>query len=259
MSTLIALSGPTASGKSGWGIALAKDLKGAIICADSRTVYTELNIGAGKVTTEYPAAWRDSPHGPIATVEGIDHYGLNLVDLTETFTVGQFQQRVLRILPVLWRQGLQPIIVGGTGLYLSAVLEGYTFTGRGGRNRHEPPWSSRVCVIDRARETLYRQIDERVDTRLAHGLLTEVKDLVAQGQTDRLLRLGLEYRVLTEYCLGEQSPEQLAKFVTRLKGEIHAYARRQLTWWRHRPDVHWVSSYTELRTTARDFLGREEE
>ncbi|MBI4032775.1 hypothetical protein HY374_03660 [Candidatus Berkelbacteria bacterium] len=251
---LIAISGPTASGKSGWGIQLAQAVNGVIICADSRTVYRELNIGAGKVTTEYPTTWRQSPFGPVATVEGVDHYGLNLLGLDETFTVGQFQHYVYGLLSLLWSHGKQPILVGGTGLYVSAVIEGYTFGGRGHRVRQRPDFFSRVFVVNRPRQELYQRIDQRVDGRVAQGMVEEVRALIDQGWTERLKALGLEYRVLTKYLLGGESSEAQEAMVARLKGEIHAYARRQLTWWRHRSDVSWISSYTELEAKARQFL-----
>ena len=254
MNKIIALSGPTASGKTGWSLELAKSHNGVIICADSRTVYRELNLGAAKVTAEFPATWRDTANGPIAVVEGIDHYGLNLADLTQRYAVGEFQQYVYGILPTIWESGRQPIIVGGTGLYVSAVLEGYTFHGRYSKERKDPGFLSLSIVIDRPRDELYRRIDMRVDERLAQGMLDEVRALIAEGRTKRLLGLGLEYRVLTEYLLGEETPERLNAYIVRLKGEIHAYARRQLTWWRHRANAQWVSGYTELVQQVDTFL-----
>ncbi|MBI4023170.1 hypothetical protein HY375_03330 [Candidatus Berkelbacteria bacterium] len=244
--TLLVLAGPTASGKSGWALRFAKEHRGAIIAADSRTVYRELNLGAGKVTTEHPATWRTGASGPIATIEGIDHYGLNLVGLGDRFTVADFQDYVYRLLPDLWRHGLQPILVGGTGLYVSAVIEGYTFSGRGGRTSQTPAFPAQVFVIDRPRTELYARIDARLEERLDAGLLTEVVSLMEGGHTKRLLALGLEYRVLTEYLLGDHSPEQLSAAVAKLSGQIHAYARRQLTWWRHHGSVRWISGYTEF-------------
>lgn len=251
MNTLIAISGPTASGKSSLGIQLAKAVGGAIICADSRTVYRELDIGSGKVTTEYPATWRETEYGPVAMVEGVDHYGLNLVGLNEVYTAARFQEYAQRLLGQLWLGGIQPIIVGGTGLYISALTEGYVFGGRYSQAKRDPGFKSRVFVVDPGREMLYRKIDERVDTRMQQGMLQEVRELVRQGWSERLLGLGLEYRVLTQYLLGNvDNDKQLADTVSRLKGQIHAYARRQYTWWRHRSNAKWISEYTELEREA---------
>lgn len=124
---VIALTGPTGSGKTAWSLKLARQIGGVVIAADSRTVYRGLDIGTGKVTTEYPATWRDSSHGRVATVEGIDHYGLDLVEPTEQFTAAEFQCYVYELLPTLWSEGKIPILVGGTGLYIDAVIRGFDF------------------------------------------------------------------------------------------------------------------------------------
>ncbi len=124
---VLALSGPTGSGKSEWGIKLAHEVGGVVIAADSRTVYRSLDIGTNKVTYEYSATERTSPFGPIYRIDGIDHYGLNLCDPTEQYTASMFQQFVYQLLPVLWEQRRVPILVGGTGLYIQAVVEGFEF------------------------------------------------------------------------------------------------------------------------------------
>ncbi len=124
---LLALAGPTGSGKTAWSLKLAKAINGVVIAADSRTVYRGLDIGTGKVTTEYPTTWHDTPHGQVATVEGIDHYGLDLVEPTTQFTAADYQRHVYGLLPLLWQQGRIPILVGGTGLYIDAVTRGFDF------------------------------------------------------------------------------------------------------------------------------------
>lgn len=125
--TVLALSGPTGSGKSEWGIKLAQEVGGVVIAADSRTVYRLLDIGTNKVTYEYPATERSSPFGPIYRIEGVDHYGLNLCSPDEQYTASMFQQFVYQLLPVLWSQRRIPILVGGTGLYIQAVIDGFEF------------------------------------------------------------------------------------------------------------------------------------
>ena len=124
---VLALSGPTGSGKTDWAIKLAEDVGGVIIAADSRTVYLSLNIGTNKVTYEYPAVERSSPLGPIYRIQGIDHYGLNLCSAHERYTASMFQQYVYRLLPLLWEQRRVPILVGGTGLYIQSILDGFEF------------------------------------------------------------------------------------------------------------------------------------
>ena len=124
---VLALSGPTGSGKTEWGIRLAEDIDGAIIVADSRTVYRTLDIGTNKVTYEHLATQRETSIGPVYRIEGIDHYGLDLCSPTEAFTASSFQDYAKTVLPALWQQHRVPILVGGTGLYIDAVMEGFQF------------------------------------------------------------------------------------------------------------------------------------
>lgn len=124
---IIALAGPNGSGKTAWSLDLAKRIDGVVIAADSRTVYRGLDIGTGKVTTEYPVVWRDTDHGRVAIVEGIDHYGLDLADPTSQYTAADYQHYVYQLLPSLWKQGKIPLLVGGTGLYIDAVTRGFSF------------------------------------------------------------------------------------------------------------------------------------
>ncbi|MGI6103634.1 MAG: tRNA (adenosine(37)-N6)-dimethylallyltransferase MiaA [Patescibacteria group bacterium] len=293
---MLVVSGPTASGKSSWALRLAQRVRGAIIAADSRTVYRELSIGAGKVTTEYPADRFDTADGPMYVIDGVPHYGLDLATLDEVYTVAQFQSYVRTLVPELQQAGYVPMLVGGSGLYIDAVRHGFVFpestpppstwktrlledlveelrtldpysaSNLDLRNRRrveralayvhatgksfcvaqqrEGGYDHQLFVVDRPREELYARIDQRVDERMAAGMLEEVRALVQGGWSERLLGLGLEYRVLTAFLEGA-IPTQ-AEAVQQLKYAIHAFARRQLTWWRRQPDVRWVSSYTAL-------------
>jgi tRNA dimethylallyltransferase len=127
---VFALSGPTGSGKTEWGIRLAQDLDGAIIVADSRTVYRKLDIGTNKVTLEHLAVQRDTPMGPVYRILGVDHYGLDLRSPLEQFTASSFKEYADSIIPQLWQQQRVPILVGGTGLYIDAVMQGFQFPAR---------------------------------------------------------------------------------------------------------------------------------
>lgn len=290
------MTGPTASGKTTWSLDFAKKHHCAIISADSRTVYRELSLGAGKVTTEYPARYRVTNLGPVYDIEGIPHYGLDLVGLDEVYTASRFKDYVSTVSRQIEEDGWQPMLVGGSGLYIDAVRHGYSFPSS---YQLPPEWFDRplddllleldqrdpetaehidrnnrrrvvralayvlvtnqsfkraqqqttslptiAAIVNRPRAELYERIDARVDLRMEQGMLEEVRGLVEKGLAERLLGLGLEYRILTEYLLGHHS--SLAVAVERLKFAIHAYARRQLTWWRRQSDVHWVSTYTEL-------------
>jgi len=111
---LLVVLGPTATGKTRLAVGLARSLAGEIISADSRQVYRRLDIGTGKDLAEYG--------------RGPDRVPVHLIDLIEPeaeYSVYAFQQDCHREIEAVWARGRLPILAGGTGLYLSAVLEGY--------------------------------------------------------------------------------------------------------------------------------------
>lgn len=107
---LIVILGPTASGKSALGIALARELSGEILVCDSTQVYRHFNIGTAKV--------------PSAEQQGIRHHLVNLVEPHEIFTAGDYRRAALVVLDDLRRRAKLPILTAGTGLYLRALVEG---------------------------------------------------------------------------------------------------------------------------------------
>ncbi|HOX43842.1 MAG TPA: tRNA (adenosine(37)-N6)-dimethylallyltransferase MiaA [Myxococcota bacterium] len=111
---LLVVLGPTASGKTRLGVALARALGGEILSADSRQVYRGLDLGTGKDLAEYRQG------GPPVPYQLIDVAGLG-----EEYSVFRFQRDFFRALGEVRARGRLPVLVGGTGLYLEAVLEGY--------------------------------------------------------------------------------------------------------------------------------------
>ena len=107
--------GPTASGKSALAVAVAKKIGGEVISADSRQVYKEMNVGTGKITPE--------------EMSGIPHYMLDIVSPDEDFTTADFVDRAQLYRNEILQKKKVPIVVGGTGLYLSALLENFSFAG----------------------------------------------------------------------------------------------------------------------------------
>lgn len=106
---LIVVLGPTASGKSALGIALAQQNKGEIISADSRQVYRGLDIGSAKVSAEEQAL--------------IPHHLLDITDPQEIYTVAQFQQDAIRAIDTILERGKQPFLVGGSPHYIQTIVE----------------------------------------------------------------------------------------------------------------------------------------
>lgn len=105
----IVIVGPTASGKTAMGVALAKQWNGAIVSADSRQVYRGMDIGTGKMAT--------------TTVDGIAQYMVDIVDPDEPYTLADYQRDAKHVMGAIWQQGKLPIIVGGTGLYVRALVD----------------------------------------------------------------------------------------------------------------------------------------
>lgn len=110
---IIVIAGPTAVGKSALGIALAKEWGGEIISMDSMQVYRGLNIGTAKIMPE--------------EMEGIPHHLLDIVNPEERFTVEQYQRLAYQTIREIEERGKLPILLGGTGLYMDAVLKGFRF------------------------------------------------------------------------------------------------------------------------------------
>ncbi len=112
---LIAIVGQTATGKSGLALALAEHFGGEIVCADSRTIYKGMDIGTAKPTQDERSR--------------IPHHCLDLVSPGERFTAADFKQHAEQAITNITGRGKVPILVGGTGLYIDAVLYDYTFQG----------------------------------------------------------------------------------------------------------------------------------
>jgi tRNA dimethylallyltransferase len=125
MKPIIAIVGPTASGKSELALYLAKKFNGEIICADSRTIYRKMNIGTAKPYLEISNLKSQiSNLGPIYQIKEVPHYMLDIVKPNETFTVAQFQEMAYQIIEDILKRGKIPFLVGGTGLYIDAVTKG---------------------------------------------------------------------------------------------------------------------------------------
>jgi tRNA dimethylallyltransferase len=107
---LLVIVGPTAAGKTKIAIKLAEELNGEIISADSRQIYKGMDIGTAKPTIEEQARVR--------------HYMLNVINPDEHFSVGEYKRRVEAVIDDIWNRKKLPIIVGGTGLYIKAVIDG---------------------------------------------------------------------------------------------------------------------------------------
>lgn len=116
---LIVLLGPTACGKTDWSLRLAKKHNGEIISADSRQIYNQMNIG----TAKEPGEWRWSGLRRTYFIAGIPHHLIDFLDPGKKFTVAHFRDKALKYVKLSFKNKRQPIIVGGTGLYISSLAD----------------------------------------------------------------------------------------------------------------------------------------
>ncbi|MBR3107117.1 MAG: tRNA (adenosine(37)-N6)-dimethylallyltransferase MiaA [Clostridia bacterium] len=271
---LIAVMGTNASGKSGLGIELAARYGGEVVSADSRQVFKGLDLGSGKVTPE--------------ETKGVAHHLIDVCEPGEFFSMADFQRLAYAAIDDIISRGKVPFLVGGTGLYVDAVIDGYElsaiepdltlrahletfetpalyemlkeklpYTDIDPKNRnrvmralerlaagdyhpgkHNPRYEVLKLGVTWPREILKERIDERLERRLRQGMIDEVKGLMDAGvSTEFLLKLGLEYRYLTEYLLGQWTYDQM---IDELSRAIKRFAKRQMTWFRREENLHWL-------------------
>lgn len=110
---VVAVGGPTASGKTAFSVQLAKRLGGEVVCADSMQIYKGLDVGTAKATKE--------------EMEGVPHHLMDFLPPEETFSVADFVEAANREVQAITGRGRLPVLVGGTGLYIESFLNGVRF------------------------------------------------------------------------------------------------------------------------------------
>ena len=120
----------------------------------------------------------------------------------------------------------------------------------------ERPFSALIIGLNRDRDALYRRIEERIDWQLAHGLIEETKQFLAQGyQRDSAAMKGLGYRQVAEHLAGEYD---VAEMVRRFKRDTRHFSKRQMTWFRKEPGIQWltIEESDSARHTAELVIGQ---
>ncbi|MCI7261187.1 MAG: tRNA (adenosine(37)-N6)-dimethylallyltransferase MiaA [Selenomonadales bacterium] len=304
---LIVILGPTAVGKTDLSIELAKKLATEIISGDSMLVYRGFDIGSAK-----PG---------LKERQGIKHHLIDILDPAQNFAVTDFVIRAKKIIHELNEQGKIPVLAGGTGLYIKALLEGYEFNvteehteyrdylaklgEKYGKEyvhamlaRVNPEAAARLHVNDfrrviralevahfgaekisqqkkgndeasliynvyviglnRERKSLYERINKRVEMMFDAGLITEVANLLQSGVTRAMPAMkGIGYKETAAFIAGDMT--KMAALELIQKSTRH-FAKRQLTWYRKMPYIHWymadeLSAAELLATTSRDIAG----
>jgi tRNA dimethylallyltransferase len=301
---VIVVCGPTAAGKTTVGIALAQALNGEIVSADSMQVYRGMDIGTAKPTAAEQAA--------------APHHLIDVVEPDEAFDAARYAELGRAAIFALHRRGRLPVVVGGTGLYIKALLSGlFQAGGRdpevrrrlraeaealGAAGLHarlaecDPVSASRLHANDTlrilralevfettgrpisrlqdehrfadspfvalkiglslGREALYARIDRRVDVMLAAGLEEEVRGLLGKGYGPGLKPMqSIGYSHMAALVAGRLGR---AECIRTLKRDTRRFAKRQLTWFRPDPGIHWSAPErgADLIRLSREFLNR---
>lgn len=283
---LVVIVGPTASGKTNLAISLAKEFKGEIICADSRTIYRHMDIGTAKPTLQEQ---REIPH-----------WGIDLVEPGERFTASGFKAYALKKIEEIRDRNHTPLLVGGTGLYVDSVIFDYQF----GADRDEayrkeleakslselyyicdeynimlPENNKNKRYVIRAieqksintkrrseliencivvgiatdGEVLRRRIKGRTEQLFANGVVKEATMLGKKYGWENEAMTGNIYRLAKLYLEGEFNLEEYKEKFTTLDWQL---AKRQLTWFRRNPRIKW-GTLTEVKSHLQTLLANE--
>ena len=231
---IIAVIGPTASGKTALGVSLPQKFGGAIVSADAKQVFRKMDIGTAK-EKELP----------------VPQMLIDIRNPGERITVGEYQSLAYAAIDGLLTENRLPILVGGSGLYAESVLEGYEFGGQGSK-RKAPRYRSLKLGLDIDRESLKARARVRLLQRLDYGLVEEVNMLLEDGVDPEWLdRCGIEYRWVSRYIRGEIDREEM---VLRIGLATDQFIKRQYTWWRRHDDIRWCNSTDEAEEFTEKFL-----
>lgn len=286
---VLAVVGPTASGKTALAVELAKRLGGEIVSADSMQIYKGMDIASAKPTE--------------AEKQGIPHHMMDFLPPETPYSVAEYVKAARACILEIHKRQKLPILVGGTGLYVDSLLTGtqfietetdfdlrarletefdalggekmleklaafdrdtaarlhpnnrkriirafevYTLTGKtmtealaASREKPSPFTPCYIGIAYENREILYDRINRRVDIMLENGLLAEARAFF-QGTPDTAAQ-AIGYKELKPYL---DSVLSLDEAVENLKRATRNYAKRQITWFKRNPQIHWIYADT---------------
>ena len=285
---IVCVVGPTACGKTTLGVLLAKRFRGEVVSADSMQIYQGMTVGTAAPTE--------------AEMDGVPHHMIAVADPAEQWSAARYAQEAVPVIDDILARGKLPILVGGTGLWIDAVVKGHGFAAgqAGGNVRKElearlaaegiaplleelrqvdPAAAERLHPADEKRilralevfretgrtitahneetkalpprydavwiglqfadrEDMKRLIDRRVDRMAEEGLLDEVRALLARGLPRNATALqAIGYK---EFLAVLEGTETEAEALAEVKLRSRQYAKRQLTWLRRNPAIHWI-------------------
>jgi tRNA dimethylallyltransferase len=296
---LVVILGPTASGKTALSLHVAEQMQGEIVSCDSVAVYRELEIGTAKPSQEDRRL--------------VPHYLIDVAGPEELVTAGDYSRLARLAITEIAARGNLPIIVGGSGLYLRALLEGLfagpprseelrvrlreRATERGTGYLHKLLWridpaagqaihANDVPKVVRAlevslsartpmtglwqqgrnalegfsilriglnpdREALYARINQRAREMFSAGLLEETRMLIDRYGPSVWPLNSLGYKQALQHLRGELSLEQA---IVAAQQSHRNYAKRQMTWFRREPEVHWITEFGSDRKVQKQVV-----
>lgn len=277
---LLIVSGPTCVGKSKYSIQLAKKFNGEIVSCDSMQVYRGCDIVTAKITE--------------SEMDNVPHYMIDIIDAKSDFSVSEFKDMAERCIEDITNRGKLAILVGGTGLYIDAIIKDFDFKNVSKNNQirekynkyldefgidalydllkekdnvlaskinknntirviraleavdggylstndkkiKEEKYDYFYCVLNKDRDKLYKDINNRVDEIVQNGALYEVEKLLNSGVNfNNQCMKSIGYKEWEPYLKKEATMESV---IEKIKQNTRNYAKRQLTWFRHRSNV----------------------
>lgn len=286
---IVAIVGPTGSGKTEWAKRLAAKFNGRVISADSRQIYKGMDIGTGKD-------------------KSFEQDLIDLIEPVQKFTVYDYKKMANNLINQYLKMKTLPILAGGSGLYLYAVLYGYILPGikeeseklrkklekfspkdlferlkgldpqaaqkidpknkrriiralevvmlSGSQfsrlqKKRKPKFEALILGVKTDRQSLYSKIDARTVKMMKEGLVEEVRSLLKKYRSDLPTLNTIGYKEIIDYLRGRFS---LTEAIDKIKTNTHAYVRRQETWFRRDKNIKWVKSYEQAEKIVERFL-----
>lgn len=223
---VLVIVGPTGSGKTGLAIEVAKILNGEVISADSRAIYKGMDIGTAKPT--------------IAEMDGVPHFGIDLVEPDERFTVVDFVRYAKQKIAEIRERGKLPIVAGGTGLYVDSLVFNYQFDDvvrKTCSDREEMSSDYIIVGINWPREKLRERLLIRSNKLFEQNIEAETLLMVEKYGWDSQAMKSDIYPICWEMMRGNISREE----AIRLNAiDDRHLAKRQLTWFSRNKNINWL-------------------